>query len=45
MRNRDTFEFGQRTTALVANDMQRHYVEPGGFSEALGTDATPLQAV
>jgi nicotinamidase-related amidase len=40
-----TFEFDQRTTALVAIDMQRDFVEPGAFGEALGTEVTPLQAV
>jgi nicotinamidase-related amidase len=39
------FEFNPATTALVVIDMQRDFVEPGGFGEALGNDVTPLQAV
>ena len=39
------FEFDPRTTALLVIDMQRDFVEPGGFGEALGNDVTPLQAV
>src|SRR5262249_46006457 len=39
------FEFDLGTTALVVIDMQRDFVEPGGFGEALGNDVTPLQAV
>jgi nicotinamidase-related amidase len=39
------FEFDPRATALVMIDMQRDFVEPGGFGEALGNDVTPLQAV
>ena len=39
------FEFDPRTTALVVIDMQRDFVEPGGFGEALGNDVTPLQKV
>jgi biuret amidohydrolase len=39
------FEFDPATTALVVIDMQRDFVEPGGFGEALGNDVTPLQAV
>ena len=39
------FEFDPRTTALIVIDMQRDFVEPGGFGEALGNDVTPLQAV
>src|SRR5438093_8882869 len=39
------FDFDPRTTALIVIDMQRDFVEPGGFGEALGNDVTPLQAV
>jgi len=39
------FEFDPKTTALVIIDMQRDFVEPGGFGEALGNDVSPLQAV
>ena len=39
------FEFDPATTALVVIDMQRDFVEPGGFGEALGNDVTPLQKV
>jgi len=39
------FEFDPSTTALIVIDMQRDFVQPGGFGEALGNDVTPLQAV
>ena len=39
------FEFDVARTALVVIDMQRDFVEPGGFGEALGNDVSPLQAV
>jgi len=39
------FEFEPTSTALVIIDMQRDFVDPGGFGEALGNDVTPLQAV
>src|SRR6185436_3785269 len=39
------FEFEPATAALVVIDMQRDFVEPGGFGEALGNDVTPLQKV
>jgi isochorismate hydrolase len=39
------YEFEPQSTALVVIDMQRNFVEPGGFGEALGNDVTPLQAV
>jgi len=39
------YGFDLPSTALVVIDMQRDFVEPGGFGEALGNDVTPLQAV
>ena len=39
------FTFDPASTALLVIDMQRDFVEPGGFGEALGNDVTPLQAV
>ena len=39
------FEFDPASTALVIIDMQRDFVEPGGFGEALGNDVAQLQAV
>jgi len=37
-------EFDPGATALLIIDMQRDFVMPGGFGEALGNDVTPLQA-
>jgi nicotinamidase-related amidase len=39
------FEFDPATTALVIIDMQRDFVEPGGFGETLGNDVALLQSV
>ena len=39
------FEFDPATNALVIIDMQRDFVEPGGFGETLGNDVSHLQAV
>lgn len=37
------FEFDPKTTALVIIDMQRDFVDPGGFGEALGNDVSYLR--
>ncbi len=39
------YSFDPATTALVLIDMQRDFVEPGGFGETLGNDVSILQAV
>jgi nicotinamidase-related amidase len=39
------FTFDPAHTALVIIDMQRDFVEPGGFGETLGNDVSHLQAV
>jgi nicotinamidase-related amidase len=39
------FRFEPRRAALVIIDMQRDFVEPGGFGAALGNDVTRLQAI
>ena len=40
-----TFLFEPSTTALLVIDMQRDFVEPGGFGETLGNDVRQLRAV
>jgi nicotinamidase-related amidase len=40
-----TFCFDPATTALVIIDMQRDFIEHGGFGETLGNDVTRLQAI
>jgi nicotinamidase-related amidase len=40
-----TFSFDPAKTALVIIDMQRDFVEPGGFGESLGNDVKLLQAI
>lgn len=39
------FSFDPDHTALVIIDMQRDFLEPGGFGAALGNDVTLLQAI
>jgi len=39
------FVFEPAYTALVVIDMQRDFIEPGGFGEALGNDVAPLAAI
>lgn len=39
------YRFPPRHTALVVIDMQRDFIEPGGFGEALGNDVSRLQAI
>ena len=39
------FEFALDDTALVIIDMQRDFVEPGGFGESLGNDVDQLRGV
>jgi biuret amidohydrolase len=39
------FGFNPDRTALLIIDMQRDFVEPGGFGETLGNDVSLLQAV
>ncbi|HSF65520.1 MAG TPA: isochorismatase family cysteine hydrolase [Paracoccaceae bacterium] len=39
------FDFDPAATALIVIDMQRDFIEPGGFGAALGNDVTPLQAI
>ncbi len=39
------FAFSLADTALVIIDMQRDFVEPGGFGETLGNDVEQLRGV
>jgi biuret amidohydrolase len=39
------YTFEVATTALVVIDMQRDFIEPGGFGEALGNDVSRLEAI
>ena len=40
-----TYRFDPAATALIVIDMQRDFIEPGGFGAALGNDVTPLRAI
>jgi len=37
-------QFDPKTTAVVMIDMQRDFMEPGGFGEMLGNDVSPMRA-
>lgn len=39
------YNLPQRQTALVVIDMQRDFIEKGGFGDALGNDVTRLEAI
>jgi nicotinamidase-related amidase len=39
------FDFDPKRTALILIDMQRDFVEPGGFGEQLGNDVSQLRRV
>ena len=39
------FEFDVAKTAMVIIDMQRDFIEPGGFGETLGNDVSLLEAI
>ena len=40
--NPGSYHFDPSRSALVVIDMQRDFIEPGGFGEALGNDVAPL---
>ena len=37
------YKFDPKCTALIVIDMQRDFIEPGGFGEALGNDVSQLE--
>jgi biuret amidohydrolase len=39
------FDFDPGQTALIVIDMQRDFIEDGGFGASLGNDVRPLQAI
>jgi nicotinamidase-related amidase len=39
------YEFRPERAALLVIDMQRDFVEPGGFGELLGNDVAPMRAI
>ncbi len=39
------YHFELKSTALVIIDMQRDFIEPGGFGQTLGNDVSLLQAI
>ena len=40
-----SYDFELKNTALVLIDMQRDFIEPGGFGETLGNDVSLLEAI